>query len=107
LKKQSQFPGCSNERKICSNNVLWLFPHFGTAEKQGQFKAKQTQFDESPDDGLSFLRKQESRFLDRPLFCIKCGMTALEARLTGYYFEKTKPIPWCPNERNLLFYKKL
>ena len=43
--KQSQFAGCSNERKVFCNNGLWLFSRFETAEKQTQNKAKQSQFE--------------------------------------------------------------
>jgi len=40
-----------------------------------QNKAKQSQLLKSSNDGLSFLRKQESTFRDGPGFRIKCGMT--------------------------------
>jgi hypothetical protein len=44
--KQSQITGCQNERMVFSNNVLWRFYRFETAEKQSQFKAKQSQIHE-------------------------------------------------------------
>jgi len=40
------------------------------------------------DDGLSFLRRQESSLFDYPGFRIKCGMTGLNARSTEYDYEK-------------------
>jgi hypothetical protein len=46
--------------------------------------AKQSQFAGSPNNGLSFLRKQESRRLGSPGFRIKCGMTGIQACLAGY-----------------------
>jgi hypothetical protein len=52
---------------------------------------KQTQF-----DGLSLLRKQESRVLDDPGFRIKCGMTALKVRLTEYGLYKQTQFTGCP-----------
>jgi hypothetical protein len=48
LKKQSQFAGCPNERKVLANKVLWRFCRFETAEKQSQFKPNQSQFQEHP-----------------------------------------------------------
>jgi len=56
-------------------------------------KPIQSQFTRRTNDGLSFLRKQESRFFDDPGFRIKCGMTALKARLTEYDYAKQSQFP--------------
>ena len=58
-------------------------------------------------DGLSFLRKQESRVLDGPSFRIKFGMTALKVRLTEYGLYKQTQSAGHPNGCNLKFKKGL
>jgi hypothetical protein len=57
-------------------------------------EAKRTEFDETPDHGLSSLRKQESRLFNGLGFRIKCGMTALEAPLTEHDLKKQSQFPW-------------
>ena len=42
--KQTQFPGCSNERKFNFNRVLWKCTTSQTRGKQTQYKPKQSQF---------------------------------------------------------------
>jgi len=41
--KQTQFPGCQNERKLTNNNGLWKYCQLDTWWKQTQFKPNQTQ----------------------------------------------------------------
>ena len=43
LKKQSQFAVGRNGRKYLYERILWRFSRFGSAKKQSQFKANQTQ----------------------------------------------------------------
>jgi len=57
----------------------------------------------SPNGGLSFLRKQESRHFDRPGFRIKCGMTGYRARPKERNYAKQSQFPKRQNQHNFLF----
>jgi hypothetical protein len=48
LKKQSQFAKGRNERNVFSDNGLWRFCRFETAEEQSQFRAKHRPLAGSP-----------------------------------------------------------
>jgi len=65
-------------------------------------KPNQSQF-----DGLSFLRKQESRLLDGSGFRIKCGMTAVKARSEEHDYAEQTQFAKSQSECKLFFDKAL